>query len=101
MAPLLAVESKGKKHIFKVELDANTAEGLRLYCAFAQDASQNSVFKEALNHVFKMDTEFQEWKKNPENLKNVNGARTRGRRKGAPATAPAPSDNTLTQGKTR
>jgi hypothetical protein len=69
MCALLAVEPKGKAHIFKVELDGNTARELKLYCRFTNDAKENSVIKAALNHVFRTDDEFTKWKEDPANAR--------------------------------
>jgi len=66
--PLLRVESKGKPHILRLQLDGNTVTELKHYARFLGDASLDSVMKEALKHVFSTDHEFTEWKKNPENL---------------------------------
>jgi len=65
---LLRVDSKGKPHTIKTQLDGNTAADLRLYARFAGDTTTDAVIKAALIHAFEQDTEFLEWKKKPENL---------------------------------
>jgi hypothetical protein len=67
---LLRVESKGKPHTIKAQLDGNTAAELKLYARFAGDATLDAVIKAALAHVFDQDKDFHEWKKNPDNLKD-------------------------------
>ena len=66
-SPILTLESKGKPHTIKVNLDGNTARDLRLYAVYA-NGSEDSVIREALLYIFKMDSGFADWKNKPENL---------------------------------
>ncbi len=83
--PLLRVDSKGKPHILRAQLDGNTATELKLYARFAGDTTTDAVIKAALLHVFEQDKEFLEWKKNPDNLKEPERSRrNRNHNKSAP-----------------
>jgi hypothetical protein len=68
---LLRVESHGKPHVVRVQLDGKTAARLRRYARFANDGTIDSVVKAALNYSFDADKEFVEWEKDPENQKEV------------------------------
>ena len=67
VSPILTLESKGKPHTIKVNLDGNTARDLRLYAVYA-NGSEDSVIREALLYIFKTDSGFADWKSKPENL---------------------------------
>jgi hypothetical protein len=84
--PLLRVESKGKPHTIKAQLDGNTANDLKLYARFAGDTTIDAVIKAALTHAFDQDKEFQAWKTNPDNVKEPERGQ---RKKSEPKTAGA------------
>jgi hypothetical protein len=87
--PLLAVEPKGKSHILRLELDGNTRERLNQYCAFANNAREDSVIRAALNHAFDEDKEFQTWSSIPENLSKIRPRARRRKSNNADATTSA------------
>ena len=66
-SPILTLESKGKPHTIKVNLDGNTARDLRIYAVYA-NGSEDSVVPESLLNIFNTDSGFADWKNNPENL---------------------------------
>lgn len=56
-----------KVSTYTIELDGNTAELLKGYCAFRKITHGKAV-KAALKYVFRADTEFQQWKTKYERL---------------------------------
>jgi len=70
---LLTVDGRGKPHIYKVEVDAPTAEQLRLYALYSNNTTVEKVCQATLKHtvekLFPNDEKFQAWKQNPDNLK--------------------------------
>lgn len=90
---LLAVEGRGKPHIYRIEVDGPTDAELRLYARYSNNTTVEAVAKAALKHtvekLFPTDEKFQTWKQNPDNLVTP-PARTRKQTgNGAGSTAPA------------
>jgi hypothetical protein len=91
---LLAVEGRGKPHIYRIEVDGPTDAELRLYARYSNNTTVENVAKAALKHMveklFPTDEKFQTWKQNPENLAPPAPRNRRQIGNGAGSTATAP-----------
>lgn len=71
--PLITPEDKRLPERFNVALHPDTALDLRLYADYAEGSTHSYIINEALQHVFKTDKGFQEFKKSHTNHAHENG----------------------------